>query len=201
MNRHKTWWSCSRRRISVKKQDLGRFLSLYVDVWMSLIWQCDSPFRDLCKPTAIHIWCPTVSVDILFQLGTFLGGRCQDLQSGHCKTLYSTKHTKQRKSSIQCSSSVSTKLKILLWCADPTCGNWDIFHHTLHIPWGDDVCQVRMSDWLTGFNDCPWHQWWAGHVARPPVRFRTGRKFESFLSSGTNLHVDCPVGWMVHKEI
>ena len=37
-----------------------------------------------CEPTAIHIWCPTVSADIFPQLGyCFLGGWWQDLHSGH----------------------------------------------------------------------------------------------------------------------
>ena len=39
-----------------------------------------------CEPTAIHIQCPTVSADVLLQLGYFLlGGWWQDLHSGHRK--------------------------------------------------------------------------------------------------------------------
>ena len=45
-----------------------------------------------CEPTAIHISCPTVSVDVLLQLGCFfLGGWWQDLHSGHRKTIHSAK--------------------------------------------------------------------------------------------------------------
>ena len=51
-----------------------------------------------CEPTAIHISCPTVSADILLQLGYLLGGWWQDLHSGHRKTLYSAKHKNAKKS-------------------------------------------------------------------------------------------------------
>ena len=50
----------------------------------------------LCEPTAIQIWCPTVSADVLLQLGfPFLGGWWQDLHFGHCKILHSAKHIKK----------------------------------------------------------------------------------------------------------
>ena len=53
-----------------------------------------------CEPTAIHISCPTVTADVLLQLGyLLLGGWWQDLHSGHCKTLHSTKHSKSIKKS------------------------------------------------------------------------------------------------------
>ena len=46
-----------------------------------------------CEPTAIHIKCPTVSVDVLLQLGYFLlGGWCQDFHSDHRKTPHSANH-------------------------------------------------------------------------------------------------------------
>ena len=48
---------------------------------------------------AINFSCPTVSADILLQLGyCFLGGWWQDLHSGHRKTLHSAKHKIAKKS-------------------------------------------------------------------------------------------------------
>ena len=39
-----------------------------------------------CEPTAIHVKRPTVSADVVLQLGYFLlGGWWQDLHSGHSK--------------------------------------------------------------------------------------------------------------------
>ena len=50
------------------------------------------------EPTAIHISCPTVSADVLLQLGYFLlGGWWQDFNSGHRKTLHSAKHSRSIK--------------------------------------------------------------------------------------------------------
>ena len=52
------------------------------------------------EPTAIHIYCPTVSADVLLQFGYFLlGGWWQNLHFGHRKTLNSAKHTKSKKKS------------------------------------------------------------------------------------------------------
>ena len=55
-----------------------------------------------CEPTAIHISCPTVSADVLLQLGyILLGDWWQALHSGHRKTLHSTKHTKSTKKNLK----------------------------------------------------------------------------------------------------
>ena len=51
-----------------------------------------------CEPTAIHILYPTVSADILLQLGYFLlGGWWQDLHSGHRKKTPSIRKTQKCK--------------------------------------------------------------------------------------------------------
>ena len=56
--------------------------------------------RAPCELTAIHIKCPTVSADVLLQLGYFLfGGWWQNLHSGHRKTLHSAKIQKAEKTS------------------------------------------------------------------------------------------------------
>ena len=38
-------------------------------------------------------------------------------------------------------------------------------------------------------------------LSMTPMRSRTRRKFESFLSSGTNLQIDCPVAWWFIKKL
>ena len=68
-----------------------------------------------CEQMAIHIWCPTVPVDVILQLGyPFLGGLWWDFHSGHCKTPHYTKHKKtQRKLKIH-SVGVSTSCSAAL---------------------------------------------------------------------------------------
>ena len=69
-----------------------------------------------CEPMAILIQCPTVSADVLLQLGYFLvGGWWQDLHFGHRKTLHSRKtfqkHKKKCKNPLQGSTSCAASLR------------------------------------------------------------------------------------------
>ena len=77
---------------------------MMVMVWCGMV--CKVLFRGgggaPCEPTAIHIACPTVSADVLLQLGyILLGDWWQALHSGHRKTLHSTKHTKSTKKNLK----------------------------------------------------------------------------------------------------
>ena len=73
---------------------------------------------------AIHISCPTVSADVLLQLGYFLlGGWWHDLHSGHRNTLHSAKLMKSIKN--QKTDSVGVPPVQLLFARKLT-GWWDL---------------------------------------------------------------------------